>query len=337
MSPTASCTIDSAAIRTELINTKTLDLKSLYVACQNQFPSFDKNAHYQLELIGHKGADSSDLVAPSSHFSFYTSLHNGVPVVSTSKGGVGGGLGLVDNTDFLVLYEDRFSAQAAGQLVDFFKSGSSSSSSSSSSGPVQCDFTGDPLVIQIAESSSEASGISMTAVLDGVLFDLLGAASPQAPYALLQSAWLSAVSRTTAFFVVKPNEQGQVKGIDELFGNNTTGPDGKFSNNGFEALRKYDGRLASGEMDAYLRDGMIDSRDPVFTRLRLWADRNGDGKAQGDELHRLSEFAITELDLNYDPNFKETDQFGNQIKLKSVVKTSAGKMHLMFDLWFRYF
>jgi hypothetical protein len=45
---------------------------------------------------------------------------------------------------------------------------------------------------------------------------------------------------------------------------------------------------------------------------------------------------VAVIDLHFDNRYKEQDQYGNQTLMKSVVQMEDGKMHLLFDLWFRY-
>ncbi len=45
-------------------------------------------------------------------------------------------------------------------------------------------------------------------------------------------------SRRDNYFLVLPNSSGGVSGIDEMFGDNTRGPDGKFAANGYEVRLK---------------------------------------------------------------------------------------------------
>src|SRR5262249_29717107 len=120
------------------------------------------------------------------------------------------------------------------------------------------------------------------------------------------------------------DSSGHVNGIDQLFGDNTLGPDGSFAANGFLALAKYD---ANG-------DGVINANDPIFSQLRVWVDANHDGIAQPEELHPLSDYRIYQINLNYDNQFKETDQYGNQIIDKSLALDRDGEPHFIFDLWF---
>gem|GEM_PF-1967514 len=184
-----------------------------------------------------------------------------------------------------------------------------------------CEQVNSPLVVQL---TSRPQKIRLSAPLLGVLFDILGLNDTPA-HSLHRISWFNYGDAASHYFIALPDASGRVTGIDQLFGNNTQGPDGKFAPNGYEALRKFD---SDG-------DGLITMRDPVFQSLRLWSDVNLDGVAQTVELFRMDEKALASIDLHYDPHFAETDRWGNQIKMKSVVENRKGEMFLMYDIWFR--
>ena len=186
----------------------------------------------------------------------------------------------------------------------------------------KCESRVSPLIISMGSS---AKGIQLTAPTDGIQFDILGERSFPMAHAKKQISWL-VPEEQEYYFITLPNKDGQVLGINELFGDNTRGPDGKFADNGYAALAKYDDD----------RDKLITSDDEVFEKLRAWNDKNRDGLAQSDELFTMKAKGITVIDLKFDKRYKETDKYGNQTLMKSVVKTEDGKLHLVFDLWFRY-
>lgn len=185
----------------------------------------------------------------------------------------------------------------------------------------RCDRSASPLIIKT--EMEDYRGIELTSQDRGVDFDILGENSFPRAHAKKRISWLT---KDTYHFLVKPNKLGQVNGINEMFGDNTKGPDGKFSANGYDALAKYD---SNG-------DSIIDSNDRVFRSLALWSDKNLDGIAQKDELVSLKAAGLEAIDLLYDKNYSETDQYGNQTTMKSVVKYSTGDYKLIFDLWFKY-
>ncbi len=183
----------------------------------------------------------------------------------------------------------------------------------------QCDSKASPLYIDFRKDTSQYDILSSPQ--DGVTFDILGANGKPA-YTKSQISWFE---KGVFGLLALPNSNGEVKNIDQLFGDNTLGPDGKFSSNGFTALAKHD---SNG-------DKVIDRYDVVFGKLRLWFDFNRDGKADSRELKTLAEMKLEAIDLDYDVNFKEVDKYGNEIKFKSVVKFKSGKLRSIFDVWFK--
>lgn len=182
-----------------------------------------------------------------------------------------------------------------------------------------CDEKESPLVIHISKND-RPKAVDLSSKADGVFFDLLGASNAHKP---VRISWFT---NDEYYMLALPNKNQMVEGIDELFGNFTTGPDHQFAANGYAALAKYDAN----------HDGKIDKKDPIFSQLRLWQDSNRDGIGQASELQPLSKFDVDYIDLDYSTKFAETDQYGNQTLMKSVVRYNSGAMDLIFDLWFAY-
>lgn len=190
----------------------------------------------------------------------------------------------------------------------------------------ECDRRASPLIIQTKKD--EHLSFSKESERP-VFFDLLGQNAFRFGRESAQKIALSWIEQPSFMFLVRPertkNGTPVINGIDQLFGDNSKGPDEKTSENGFAALKKFDTN----------HDGFITRQDPVFSELGLWSDTNLDGKATLDELKPLADLKIQIIDLGFDPSFKETDaQTGNEIVYKSVVKTSDQALLLMFDLWF---
>ncbi|HKF20544.1 MAG TPA: hypothetical protein VKE93_03180 [Candidatus Angelobacter sp.] len=157
---------------------------------------------------------------------------------------------------------------------------------------------------------TEREGFHLTSAVTGVAFDISGTGKP------VQIAWTDPHFRNA--FLALPGSDGLVHSGKELFGNFTSQPQSAHPN-GFIALAQFDKPENGGN-----GDGIIDEKDEVFSKLRLWIDENHDGICQPQELHRLPELGVFSLDLNYSES-RRTDQFGNQFRYKSRINPGERK------------
>ncbi len=198
---------------------------------------------------------------------------------------------------------------------------------------IKCDKSASPLIIHLNSNVNKAEKLVMTSQAQGIFFDILGQNSYPAMNTQKKISWHRSHNYV---YITLPDANGRVTGIDQLFGDNTMGPDGQLAANGYEALAKFDGKSADGKRQVVNADGFINVKDHIYHKLRIWRDKNFDGIAQGGELYTMAAFGIRTIDLDFNADYDEWDKYGNRTRFKSVVEDSSGKLHLLFDIWFNY-
>jgi hypothetical protein len=151
-------------------------------------------------------------------------------------------------------------------------------------------------------------GFRLTSAQDGVEFDLddNGQANERV-------AWTEPES-DDAWLVMDRNGNGAIDSGAELFGSRTPAYADSLeprTENGFDALFMAEGPSYGGGMP----DRVIDARDAVYSRLRLWFDRNHDGRTDAGELVTLPDAGVRALDSRY-KEIGRRDQYGNRFNLK---------------------
>ena len=132
----------------------------------------------------------------------------------------------------------------------------------------------DPLVVDL-----ENDGFDMLNSENGVHFDLDGDILKE------KTTW---TSKKDGFLSIDLNDNGKIDNGSELFGDTFMLSDGKYAKSAIEALTSLDKN----------RDGVIDAKDEVYSKLRIWRDENGNGISEAGELKSLADYNITSININ---------------------------------------
>lgn len=163
----------------------------------------------------------------------------------------------------------------------------------------ECDLVHEymsPLVLNLTSSRTIQT---IHPDLSKVLFDL------NADGAKERTGW---IYPTAGFLALDINGNGVIDNGGELFGQFTAiGSKGRLATNGYEALAQYD----------LNHDGVIDDKDPIFSKLVVWIDENVDGISQPGEVRSLQELGISKISVDYQVAGSNGSLLGNRILFES--------------------
>ena len=139
------------------------------------------------------------------------------------------------------------------------------------------------------------------------------------------TAW---IEKDDGLLALDKNGNGKIDNGSELFGNHTVsntayGYTDPKATNGYEALKTYD----------INNDNVIDEKDEIFSKLKIWKDENLNGITDEGELSSLADNNIKNIDLSY----KEVtiDENSNAVKQSSKVTLKDGSTLDANDVWFK--
>lgn len=169
---------------------------------------------------------------------------------------------------------------------------------------------GSPLILDLNGNGVETLSLERTAIYFDL--DVNGFAE--------KTGW---VGPNDGLLVLDLNQNGRIDSGAELFGNYTPLANGKRAKHGFEALARYDVN----------RDGRIDSKDPIWTRLRVWRDQNSNAITDSGELLRLEATNTRSLLLRFQSS-NDKDLNGNEHREKGSYLKTNGSLGALTDVWF---
>ncbi len=180
--------------------------------------------------------------------------------------------------------------------------------------------TRDPLIINFS-SAEENNGL--VGVENGVYFDLDNNGIAE------KTAWIDS---NKGFLALDRNGDGKITNGGELFGDQVTLKNGKFSTSGFEALAELDDNI--DEETGVVGDGVIDKNDSMFDQLRVWIDKTRNGISETGELKTLSELGIASISLNTSNKAFVDAETKTSITETADVRLTNGKTLNISEHWF---
>lgn len=181
-----------------------------------------------------------------------------------------------------------------------------------SNGGTSC-CPGSPIIVDMA-----GDGIRLTSAEDGVVYMLR-----RGRYGLW--AWTERGS-DDAFLALDIDGDGRIGDGSELFGDGAV-QIASSAPNGFRALAYYDMPDQGGN-----GDGVLDARDAVWPRLRLWRDADHDAYSAPSELTALDVAGVHSFSLAATAS-AGFDAYGNETRFVSTVVADNPISMVVSDVW----
>ena len=170
-----------------------------------------------------------------------------------------------------------------------------------------------PIYSPIIMPLTQAQNYKLTSAINGVYFDI------DADGVVDRVSWTTADAEL-GFLAIDRNGNGLIDNGSELFGNFTI----PGVQNGFLALAQLEPQ-ATDDHQTEGGPGWISDRDPIYSKLLLWQDRNHNGVSEVDELQPLSNL-YTRIGLGY-VGHDRRDGHGNRFMYRGFAeyRTAPGR------------
>jgi hypothetical protein len=165
----------------------------------------------------------------------------------------------------------------------------------------------NPIIVDL-----DGNGYRLTNAASGVSFDATGSGTR------IRMSW-TAANWNGGFLALDRNGNGRIDNGTELIGGFSPQASKPGQNaNGILALAVFDQPENGGN-----KDGKIDSKDSIYSKLVVWVDRNHNGVSDPGELLTLEQAGIQSISLNHSQS-AWTDIFGNRFQNRSqITRTGA--------------
>ncbi len=189
-----------------------------------------------------------------------------------------------------------------------------------------CTDSFSPLLLDL-----DHTGLRLSAVEDGVLFDLDADGVPE------QVSWPEETARGVAgaWLAFDRNGNGVIDNGAELWGNVTPvshGIGAPTAANGFEAL-KFTESPTFGLGAPSVPDNLIDERDAIWPFLLVWRDANRNGISEPAELTQASLAGLEEIGTVY-REARRRDRNGNEFRQRGSARANGRRLPV-WDVWLK--